>query len=71
MTDDKSLQSGHDHPTYGPVIIVHGPVTDGIRAENPAHAFGPFADEQAARDWDAAAPPDDCFKTILDIFEPA
>jgi hypothetical protein len=66
------IESAHDHPIEGRVIVVHsmGPITDGLRVENPAHAFGPFDSEQAARDWDASGNEDDCFKVILDLFEP-
>ena len=67
-----TIESAHDHPITGPVVIVHskGPLTDGIRTENPMHAFGPFPTEEAARLWAAAGPDDDCHQMIIDIFDP-
>jgi len=66
------IESAHNHPIDGPVVIVHsqGPITNGLTHENPAHAFGPFISEMEARFWDASMEPDDCYKTIIDLFEP-
>lgn len=68
-----AVESAHDHPIEGPVVVVHsqGPITDGLRVENPAHAFGPFSSEAAAREWEAVNDADDqCYKTIIDVFDP-
>lgn len=67
-----TLRSAHTHPIEGPVIIVHsaGVITHENVTEMPMHAFGPFASEQAARDWHSAGPDDDCEKVIIDIYPP-
>ena len=68
-----AVESAHDHAIEGAVIVVHskGPITEGLRVENPAHAFGPFSNEAAARDWEALnGADDDCYKTIIDVFDP-
>ena len=60
----------HNHPQPGPVVIVHSRVSGVPDAEdNPAHAFGPFPSEDAAMAWDLAHP-DNCAKSVLDLFDP-
>lgn len=60
----------HDHPAVGPVVVVH--IKDGdepISSSNPAHAFGPYPSEAAARETEARVD-DSCHKIILDVIEP-
>ena len=70
MSEPKGL---HNHPTSGPVVIVHYRDEAAIGTDNPAHAFGPFLSEAAAETWEASKDlfnPCDCFKVILDLFDP-
>jgi hypothetical protein len=62
------IPTGHNHPTNNPVIVVHYKY-DGIPLGegNPAHAFGPFINEDAARLFENDRE-DNCFKVILDLY---
>lgn len=62
----------HTHPMAGTVVVVHirhadQPLTEGD--DNPAHAFGPYPSEDAAREAEALVP-DACHKVILDLYDP-
>ncbi len=62
MTD---IRTGHNHTTANPVVVVHS--QQPIGEDNPAHAFGPFIDEDQARAFSEDRP-DDCNKLILDLY---
>jgi hypothetical protein len=64
MTD---IKTGHNHPTNNPVIVVHYQQEDKPLSDNPAHAFGPFINEDAARAFEDERE-DSCFKVILDLY---
>ena len=66
MTDD--IKTGHNHPTNNPVVIVHYKSDDTPFSATPAHAFGPFLSEDAARTFEEERGKDDCYKTILDLY---
>lgn len=60
----------HNHETTGPVVVVHTKRPEAIGPGNPAHAFGPFEDEDAARAFEATVTDDECYRVILDLIVP-
>ena len=62
------IKTGHNHPTNNPVVIVHYKSDDTPFSDTPAHAFGPFISEDAARAFEEGRGKDDCYKTILDLY---
>ena len=61
------IKTGHNHETQNPVIVVHYKDPLLPLADNPAHAFGPFLDEDQARAFETEKD-DDCNKVILDLY---
>ena len=62
--------SGHNHPVEGRVIVLHCRADDVI-SDTPMFAFGPFPSVERAIEWHATfKDDDDCFKVIVDIFDP-
>jgi hypothetical protein len=67
------IRTGHNHPTSNPVIVVHYKYADmpllgdEPDSNNPAHAFGPFINTDAARAFEEGRE-DDCNKVILDLY---
>jgi hypothetical protein len=62
------VRRSHNHPNPGPVVVVHirhgdQPLSEG----NPAHAFGPFANEDEAYVFEALHG-DECDRIILDVY---
>ena len=61
------IKTGHNHPTNNPVIVVHYKDSLLPLSDTPAHAFGPFLDEDAARAFETEKD-DECHKVILDLY---
>jgi hypothetical protein len=63
----EAIPTGHNHPTNNPVIVVHYKHEDLPLSNNPAHAFGPFINEDVARAFEEGRQ-DECYKVILDLY---
>lgn len=61
------IKTGHNHPTNNPVIVVHYKSDDIPFSATPAHAFGPFINEDEARAFEVGRE-DECYKSILDLY---
>lgn len=61
----------HSHDVAGPVIVLHLAHDGRIGPGDPGHAFGPFASQQDAIDFEENADDDTCHKVMVDLIDPA